>query len=72
MLLDFLSNINDTKKAHWVLLFIDRNKTEHFVSFGIECITQVVLIIKTKSIANPSLTTYKMIIILCVYFTVSL
>ena len=77
MLQHSLSNVNNkqSEEAHWVLLFIDRNKVEYFVSFGVECITQEVLIIKTKSITNASFTPcleYKMIIRLCVYFTVSL
>ena len=49
----YIINLNDkqSKRTHWVPLFIDRSKAVCFDSFGIECILQKVLIkVKDNSI----------------------
>ena len=67
-------NPNDKKgkRTHWVSLLNDRNTAAYFDSFGIEYITQEVL---NKSKINRLLTIcleYKIMILLCVDFIVSL
>ena len=67
-------NPNDKKSkiTHWVSLLNDRNTAAYFDSFGIEYITQEV---SNKSKINRLLTIgleYKIMILLCVDFIVSL
>ena len=70
--------IKKSKGTHWVSLFIDINTAAYFDLFQIEYITQKVLKKKKKkkkSKINLSLTIYleyKMMILLCVDFIVSL
>ena len=48
----YVTNLDDknSKRSHWVLLFIGKNLGVYFDSFGIECIPQNVLNkIKDKS-----------------------
>ena len=61
-----------SKRTHWVLLFIDRNKVVSLASFGTKYIAQEVL---TKSKINQSFTiylAYKLMILLCVNVIASL
>ena len=66
----YVVNLDDknSKGTNWVLLFIDRNTTVYFASFGIEYIPQEIL---TKSKTTQILTIYleyKRMNLLCVDF----
>ena len=67
-------NLDDknSKRTHWVSLFIDKNTAVYFDSFGIEYIPQEVLNkIKDKSITHNIFRIHNNVSIMCGFFCIA-
>ena len=70
----YVINLDDkkTKGTHWVPLFIDKNPTIYFDSFGIDYIPQEVLSkIKDKSITHNILRIQDNNFIMCAFYCIT-
>ena len=71
--MSYISMIKKSKGTHWVSLFIDRNTTVYFDSFGIEYIRQEVLNkIRDKSITNNIFTIQDDDSVMCGFYCIAL